>query len=89
MRAEAFPPRPEPKTLVGAGADGPYKRLAGWKRATIAPGESQSISIVIDDRVLRTFDEGKNAWNMAKGEYQVMVGGSSDDTPVLASLVVR
>jgi beta-glucosidase len=71
------------------GADEPYKRLAGWKRVTLAPGESQSITIVIDDRVLQTFDEGKNAWSMTKGEYQVMVGGSSDDTPLLASLEVR
>jgi beta-glucosidase len=71
------------------GADEPYKRLAGWKRVTLAPGESQSITIAIDDRVLRTFDEGKNAWNLPKGEYQVMVGGSSDDTPLLASLAVR
>jgi len=71
------------------GTDEPYKRLAGWKRVTLAPGESQSISIAIDDRVLQTFDEEKNVWNMTKGEYQVMVGGSSDDTPLLASLVVR
>jgi len=71
------------------GTDEPYKRLAGWKRVTLAPGESQSIAIAIDDRVLQTFDEGKNGWTMTKGEYQVMVGGSSDDTPLLASLVVR
>jgi beta-glucosidase len=71
------------------GADEPYKRLAGWKRVTLAPGESQSITIGIDDRVLQTFDEEKNAWHMTKGEYQVMVGGSSDDTPLLASLEVR
>jgi beta-glucosidase len=71
------------------GADESYKRLAGWKRVTLAAGESQSITVAIDDRVLQTFDEGKNAWNMTKGEYQVMVGGSSDDTPLLASLVVR
>jgi beta-glucosidase len=71
------------------GTDEPYKRLAGWKRVTLAPGESQSITIAIDDRVLQTFDEEKNAWNLPKGEYQVMVGGSSDDTPLLASLVVR
>jgi beta-glucosidase len=71
------------------GADEPYKRLAGWKRVMLGPGESQTITIAIDDRVLQTFDEGKNAWNMTKGEYQVMVGGSSDDTPLLASLVVR
>jgi beta-glucosidase len=68
------------------GADEPYKRLVGWKRVTLASGESQSITIAIDDRVLQTFDEEKNLWNMATGEYQVMVGGSSDDTPLLASL---
>jgi beta-glucosidase len=71
------------------GTDEPYKRLAGWKRVTLAPGESKSITITIDDRVLQTFDEGQNAWNMTKGEYQVMVGGSSDDTPLVASLEVR
>jgi beta-glucosidase len=70
------------------GTDEPYKRLAGWKRVTLDPGESQAITIAIDDRVLQTFDEGRNAWNMPKGEYQVMVGGSSDDTPLVASLVV-
>jgi beta-glucosidase len=71
------------------GTDEPFKRLAGWKRVTLAPGESQSIAVTIDDRVLQTFDEEKNAWNLTKGEYQVMVGGSSDDTPLLASLEVR
>jgi beta-glucosidase len=71
------------------GTDEPYKRLAGWKRVTLAPGESQSITIAIDDRVLQTFDEEKNVWNSTKGEFQVMVGGSSDNTPLQASLEVR
>ena len=71
------------------GSDESFKRLVGWKRITLAPGESQSIAIAIDDRVLQTFDEEKNIWNLTKGEYQVMVGGSSDDTPLLAALVVR
>jgi beta-glucosidase len=71
------------------GTDEPYKRLAGWKRVTLAPGESQSITIVIDDRVLQTFNEETNVWNRPKGEYQVMVGGSSNDTPLLAILEVR
>jgi len=71
------------------GTDEPYKRLVGWKRVTLAPGESKSITIAIDDRVLQIFDEEKNTWNMTKGAYQVIVGGSSDDTPLLASLEVR
>jgi beta-glucosidase len=71
------------------GADEPYKRLAGWKRVTLAPGESQSITIAIDPRVLQTFDEANDRWIFAPGEYQVLVGGASDDTPLAGSLVVR
>jgi beta-glucosidase len=71
------------------GADESYKRLVGWKRVTLAPGESQMISVLIDDRTLKTFDEEKNSWNLAPGEYQVLVGGASDDTPLAGSLAVR
>jgi beta-glucosidase len=39
--------------------------------------------------VLKTFDEEKNAWNLPPGEYQVLAGSSSDNTPMTAGLVVR
>jgi beta-glucosidase len=39
--------------------------------------------------VLKTFDEEKNAWNLPTGEYQVLAGSSSDNTPLTASLVLR
>jgi beta-glucosidase len=71
------------------GADEPFKRLVGWKRVDLAPGESQTISVAMDDRVLKTFDENKNSWDLAAGEYQVLVGNSSDNTPLTASLVIR
>ena len=71
------------------GSDESFKRLVGWKRITLAPGESQTVTVAIDDRVLKTFDEEKNAWNLPPGEYQVLAGSSSDNTPLTASLVVR
>jgi beta-glucosidase len=71
------------------GAEEGYKRLAGWKRVTLAPGEAQMVTVAIDDRTLKTFDEEKNAWNLMPGEYAVLVGGSSDSTPLAGSLVVR
>jgi beta-glucosidase len=70
-------------------ADEPYRRLVGWTRVALSPGESKIVSVPIDDRVLRTFDEEKNAWNMTPGDYQVFVGGSSDNTPLTGSLVIR
>ena len=71
------------------GADESFKRLAGWKRVTLAPGESQVITIAIDPQVLQTFDESKDAWDLANGEYGVLVGPSSDSTPLKASLQVH
>src|ERR1039457_6548457 len=71
------------------GTDEPYRRLVGWTRVALSPGESKIVSVSIDDRVLKTFDEEKNAWNMSRGDYQVLVGGSSDNTPLTGTLVVR
>jgi beta-glucosidase len=71
------------------GADESFKRLVGWKRVRLAPGESQTVTVTIDPRVLQTFDETRNRWNFARGEYQVLVGASSDNTPLAGSLLVR
>ena len=71
------------------GTEGPYKRLVGWKRVALAPGESKAVSVAIDDRVLKTFDEEKNVWNITSGDYQVLVGGSSDNTPLTGTLPIR
>jgi beta-glucosidase len=56
---------------------------------TLAPGESQTVTIPIDSRVLKTFDVANNRWNLAQGDYEVFVGGSSESTPLTGSLVVR
>ena len=71
------------------GADESFKRLVGWKRVTLAPGESQSVTVAIDTRVLRTFDQTNDRWNFAPGDYQVFAGASSDNAPLAGSLAVR
>jgi beta-glucosidase len=71
------------------GADESFKRLVGWKRVTLAPGESQTVTIAIDPRVLETFDEASDRWNLAPGSYEVLVGASSDNTPLTGSLSVH
>jgi beta-glucosidase len=66
-----------------------FKRLAGWKRIALAPGESQTVTVVLDQRPLQTFDEAQNNWNFAPGNYHILVGPSSDNTPLTGVLVVR
>jgi beta-glucosidase len=71
------------------GSDEPYKRLAGWTRVSLAPGESKTVSASIDPQVLQTFDEGTESWKLASGDYEVLVGPSSADTPLTGNLQLR
>ena len=71
------------------GSDESFKRLAGWKRVTLAPGESQIVTVALNPRVLQTFNETNNSWNLASGDYDVFVGASSDNTPLTGSFIVR
>lgn len=76
-------------TIPQSTGESAYMRLAGWKRVALAPGVSQTIVVPLDTRVLETFDEAQNKWNLAPGDYKISVGGSSDDTPLAGSLVIR
>jgi len=71
------------------GADESYKRLVGWKRVTLAPGEKQTVTVAIDTRPLQTFDEATEKFNFAPGEYEVLVGAASNNTPLRGTLTVR
>jgi beta-glucosidase len=66
-----------------------YRRLVGWQRIPLAAGESKTVTIPIDSRVLETFDEAHNNWSFAPGDYSVFVGGSSESTPLTGTLQVR
>ena len=71
------------------GADESFKRLVGWKRVTLVPGESQTVTVAIDPRVLQTFDDTTARWNFVPGDYEIMVGASSDNAPLRGSLSVH
>jgi beta-glucosidase len=66
-----------------------FKRLAGWKRVTIAAGKSNSVTVALDGRVLQWFNEANEDWKLSPGDYTVFIGGSSDNTPLKGTLVVR
>ncbi|MBB5341078.1 beta-glucosidase [Edaphobacter lichenicola] len=70
-------------------ADESFKRLVGWKRVTLAPGESQDVTVAIDPQELQTFDESKDTWMLTNGEYGILVGPSSESTPLRASLRIH
>jgi beta-glucosidase len=64
----------------------PPKRLIGWARVELAPGESKEVSIPVGRDRLTIFDEDSNGWKLIPGNYTVLAGSSSQELP-LHSLV--
>jgi beta-glucosidase len=67
----------------------PPKRLAGWSKVTLQPGESKEISVSIDPKYLSIFDVEHDTWKLLPGSYTVMVGGSSQSLDLKAKVELK
>lgn len=65
-----------------ASAQEPPKRLVGWSKVTLNPGEKQIVKVEIDPKFLSIFDVQKNEWTLVPGDYTILVGGSSQNLPL-------
>ncbi|HEY1679074.1 MAG TPA: glycoside hydrolase family 3 C-terminal domain-containing protein [Candidatus Sulfotelmatobacter sp.] len=72
-----------------AAAGEPPKRLVGWSKVQLNPGESKEVSVDVDQKFLSIFDVKQNGWQLLPGEYGFMVGGSSQSLPLKASLTLK
>ena len=66
-----------------------FRRLAGWQRVDLKPGESKTVSIAIDSQMLSIYDEQKIGWTLLPGSYQVFAGSSEANTPLQGTLAIR
>jgi len=60
----------------------PPKRLIGWQKLSLGPGESKTVSLTIDPVYLSYFNESADHWQIAPGSYKIMAGSSSRDLPL-------
>jgi beta-glucosidase len=72
-----------------ASASEPPKRLVGWSKIKLNPGESKEVTVEVDPKYLSVFNVEKNGWQLIPGEYQFMVGGSSQDLPLKQTLSLK
>jgi beta-glucosidase len=61
-------------------ANKPAKELKAFaKTKQLAPDESENVTMTVKATDLASFDEAASAWVVAAGEYQFLVGASSQD----------
>jgi len=74
-------------TLPGNSGE-PPKRLVGWSRVELKPGDSKQVSLTISKEYLSVFDETTNSWKSLPGDYSFHVGSSSRNLPLHAKLTL-
>jgi beta-glucosidase len=65
-----------------APAGEPFRKLAGWKRISLTPGATQTVSIPLDPLYLSIYSAADDTWSRPSGDFLIEVGGSSADLPL-------
>lgn len=56
------------------GADKPIRRLIGFEHVTLAPGQSRTVSLTVDARLLARYDAPHGRWVLASAPVPIAVG---------------
>jgi beta-glucosidase len=60
-----------------SGPNGPARRLAGFQKVDLQPGEKRSVQIAIEPRILAAWRDG--FWTLAGGRYRLAIGADALD----------
>lgn len=72
-----------------AKAKRPERELKGFEKVNLAPGETKHVSISLDARAFSYWDEAKHNWTIDPGKFVILVGNSSENTPLHADLTIN
>jgi beta-glucosidase len=65
----------------------PVRQLRGFERVALQPGETKTVTLPLTPEDLQLLDTDMH-WRVVPGDFQIMVGRSSADMPLLGSLKV-
>lgn len=64
------------------------RRLAGWAKVKLAPGESRRVDIPLEPLALARYDNAGKRWRVAPGTYAVKLGRTASDVAAEATVTV-
>ena len=57
----------------------PVKELKGFRKISLEPGETKTVTFDIEPDMLKFFDDAKHEWVLEPGRFTAYVGSASDD----------
>jgi hypothetical protein len=75
-----------PQVYLTSAAGKTVRRLIGFQKVALAPGETSHLSVTADPRLLGWFDEGKHGWQINAGRYTVALGSDAQSESAQASV---
>lgn len=67
----------------------PWKRLAGWQKIELDPGERRVVEIKLEPRAMSVWNDPAKKWERPIGTYRVEAGSSSESLPLQAMFAVK
>ncbi|ESQ83187.1 beta-glucosidase [Asticcacaulis benevestitus] len=74
-----------PQVYLDQAPAGAIKRLIGFSKVSLAPGESKTVTVTADQRLLSRFDETTRTWIQTAGQYGISVAHDAEDDGVKGS----
>ena len=68
--------------IGSSGQLAPPRRLEGFAKVSLAPGERRTVTITLNPRAFAHWDSPSQTWQVPRGDYQISVGTSSRDLPL-------
>ena len=56
-----------------------YPELKGFQKVQLAPGETQYVSFIVDQNSLSYFNDTLHKWIAEAGEFEAIIGSSSEE----------
>jgi beta-glucosidase len=67
----------------------PPKELKGFVRVELKPGETRHVTVDLDARAFSYWETASRRWRADAGDYRILVGSSTADTPGGATVTLK
>lgn len=67
----------------------PEKELKGFRKISLEPGETKTVTFDIEPDMLKYFDDAKHEWVLESGKFTAYVGSASDDIRTSVDFYVK